>query len=197
MSDHIDSCRTPVVRAAKKLERMGCRAIVGECGWLAYFQQDVTEQVDVPVFMSALLQVPMVQRTISADKVVGILTSEARGLTEAMLRAVGIDPDSNIVIAGADEYGCKELDKLYHIDSEAGDQISEGCYETARDELVRACTTFVEANPKMGALLSTCTGHPPFARAIQSAIDLPVLSWGTMLDYAYSVTVHRDYYGHV
>ena len=36
-----------------------------------------------------------------------------------------------------------------------------------------------------------------FARAIQREIDMPVFSWGTLLDYAYSVVVHRDYYGHV
>jgi hypothetical protein len=32
---------------------------------------------------------------------------------------------------------------------------------------------------------------------IQQAIDLPVFSWGTILGYAYSAVVHRDYYGHV
>ena len=36
-----------------------------------------------------------------------------------------------------------------------------------------------------------------FARALQRRIDIPVFSWGTLLDYAYSVAVHRDYYGHV
>jgi hypothetical protein len=49
----------------------------------------------------------------------------------------------------------------------------------------------------MGALLLECSGTPPFARAIQQAINLPVLSWGTLLDYAYSLAVHRDYYGHI
>ncbi len=34
-------------------------------------------------------------------------------------------------------------------------------------------------------------------RAIQQRLDLPVFSWGTLLDYAYSVVAHRDYYGHV
>ena len=42
-----------------------------------------------------------------------------------------------------------------------------------------------------------CTGFQPFARAVQRVLELPVFSWGTLLDYAYSVTVHRDYYGHV
>ena len=42
-----------------------------------------------------------------------------------------------------------------------------------------------------------CTGFQPFAKSIQRELDLPVYSWSTLLDYAYSVVVHRDFYGHV
>jgi hypothetical protein len=49
----------------------------------------------------------------------------------------------------------------------------------------------------MGAMVLECTGFPPFARALQREIHIPIFSWGTLLDYAYSVAVHRDYYGHV
>jgi hypothetical protein len=196
VADDNSSCRAPIIRAAKKLERMGCRAIAAECGYFAYFQQDVEEQVDVPVFMSALLQVPFMQRVISPDKLVGILTPKAQFLTPTMLRSVGIDPDSNIVIGGADDLGVKEFDRLYHADPQGG-VVPGASYDKAQDELVRASSAFVAAHPKIGALLLTCTGYPPFARAVQRAIDLPLFSWGTLLDYAYSVVVHRDYYGHV
>jgi hypothetical protein len=37
----------------------------------------------------------------------------------------------------------------------------------------------------------------PFARALQREIDIPIFSWSILLDYAFSVTVHQDYYGHV
>jgi hypothetical protein len=196
VADDNSACRRPIIRAAKKLERMGCRAIAAECGYFAYFQQDVVEQVDVPVFMSALLQVPLMQRLISPGRLVGILTPVARFLTPTMLHSVGIDPDSNIVIGGADEFGVKEFDKLYHSDPQSGAGPGAS-YDRAQDELVRAASAFVAANPTIGALLLTCTGYPPFARAVQRATDLPVFGWGTLLDYAYSVVVHRDYYGHV
>ncbi len=42
-----------------------------------------------------------------------------------------------------------------------------------------------------------CTGWQPFTRAIQRAIDLPVYSWGTLLDYANLAVNSREYYGHV
>jgi hypothetical protein len=28
-------------------------------------------------------------------------------------------------------------------------------------------------------------------------VDLPIFTWSTLLDFAYSVVVHRDFYGHV
>ncbi len=45
-----------------------------------------------------------------------------------------------------------------------------------------------------GDVLKKGTGFPPFTRALQRKIDIPLFSWGTLLEYAYSVVVHRDYY---
>ena len=70
-------------------------------------------------------------------------------------------------------------------------------YDKAESDMIRTCTDFCTAHPHIGALMLECTGMQPFARAVQRATDLPVFSWGTLLDYAYSIVVHRDYYGHV
>jgi len=189
-------CLEPILRAAKRLERMGCRAIAAECGYFACFQKEVAAHVDVPVFMSSLLQVPLAQQVIGPDKQVGILCAFRRFLTDAHLEAVGVDPGSDIAIGGAlDEYHCREFENLW----DAGKRPArpEAHYARAEDEFVRSAVDFVAANPRIGALLFECTGFQPFARAAQRVLDVPVFSWGTLLDYAYSVTVHRDYYGHV
>ncbi len=70
-------------------------------------------------------------------------------------------------------------------------------YDKAEREFVQVAVDFYHAHPSMGAMMLECTGMQPFARAIQREIDIPIFSWGTLLDYAYSVAVHRDYYGHV
>lgn len=108
-------CKQPILDAAKRLENMGCRAIAAECGYFAYFQQDVAGYVDVPVFMSSLLQVPMIQQSIGPDKKVGIIAAIGKFLTDQHLINVGIDPKSNYVIVGAqDEYDCTEFDNLWN-----------------------------------------------------------------------------------
>ena len=34
-------CLEPIKQSAKRLEKMGCRAIAAECGYFAYFQKDI------------------------------------------------------------------------------------------------------------------------------------------------------------
>ncbi len=185
----------PIQTAAQKLEKIGCRAIVGECGYFAYFQKEIANSVNVPVFMSSLLQVPLAQQVIRSDQVVGILVFSKAVLTPVHLQAVGIQPDSNYVIDGIMESGCcPEITNLYM----SPDPFARGAdYDTIERELVDFAIDFARRYPQMGALLLECSGTQPFARSIQQAVNLPVFSLGTLLDYAYSVIVHRDYYGHV
>jgi hypothetical protein len=189
-------CLEPIQRAAKKLESMGCRAIAAECGYFAYFQKDIAGYVTVPVFMSSLLQVPFAQQIIGSDKVVGILAAREEQLTQAHLEAVGILPGSNYVITGAEGDGkCEEFSHLWYAPERTDPPAAY--YDKAEKEFVEVAVAFYQDHPTMGAMMLECTGMQPFARAVQREIDIPILSWGTLLDYAYSVVVHRDYYGHV
>jgi hypothetical protein len=189
-------CLEPLLRAARRLERIGVRAIAAECGYFSYFQREVAASVSVPVFMSSLLQVPLAQQIISPHQTVGILMSNAEHLTARHLDSVGILPGSNYVIGGTMElFECEEFDHLWTRDKRTDPPSAR--YNKARDEFLSVATHFYQTHPEMGAMVLECTGFPPFARALQREINIPVFSWGTLLDYAYSIVVHRDYYGHV
>ena len=190
-------CRRAVIAAAKKLERLGCRAIAAECGYFAFFQQDVANAVSVPAFMSSLLQVPFIQQVIGPNKRVGIVCAQAQFLSEQHLVNVGIDlSKTNLAIAGSqDEYGCTEFDNLWN--PLVRPERPEAYFDKAERQMIDCCLAFVDKHPDIGALMLECTGMQPFARAVQREAGLPVFSWGTLLDYAYSVVNHREYYGHV
>lgn len=188
----------PVQRAAQKLEGMGCRAIAAECGYFAYFQKEIANLVDVPVFMSSLLQVPWAQQLIGDNKVVGVLMSESSdfpSLTDRHLESVGIHPGTNFVLGGTMDPGlCMEFEHLWT--EELRTDPPAAYYRKAESEFIPIAVDFYRKHPDMGAMVLECTGFQPFARALQREIDIPIFSWGTLLDYAYSVAVHRDYYGH-
>lgn len=194
-----DALLPAVLAAAKKLERLGCRAVAGECGYFAYFQREVAAELSIPVFMSSMLQVPWAQTLIGPNRTVGILTGAKEALEDRHLEAVGVSLSSNYEVfsfyerCGSDY---PEFRKLWSTKGLRSDPPGAN-FEKAEAEIVTAAVSCVADCPSLGALVLECTGYPPFAQAIQRAIDLPVFSWGTLLDYANSIVAHRSYYGHV
>jgi hypothetical protein len=189
-------CLQPLILAAQRLERLGVRAIVGECGYFAYFQREVAASVRVPVFMSSLLQVSLAQQIIAPDQVVGILMANAAYLTDHHLLSVGVQIGSNYVVGGAmDRLECTQFDHLWTKGLRSDPPQAD--FDKAEAEFLEVAVRFYQQHPNMGAMLLECTGFPPFARALQRQIEIPIFSWGTLLDYAYSVVVHREYYGHI
>jgi len=186
----------PVLAAARKLEHMRCRAIAAECGYFAWFQNEIAAAENVPVFSSSLMQVPMAQTLIGSDRVVGIPVSESNELHDRHLTSVGVQLGSNYVVGGAmDDGKCPQFNSLWTKDLRP--DIPTADYAEAERELLSVAREFAASHPSMGAMVLECTGFRPFARAIQHEIDMPVFSWSTLLDYAYSVSAHRDFYGHV
>jgi len=189
-------CLEPIKKAAKKLERMGCRAISAECGYFAYFQKEITASMDTPVFMSSLLQVPLAQQVIGPKKTVGIYVGTKSAVRDEHLTSVGIQLGSNYVIEGAcDNDVCREFANLWK--EGIRPERPEAYYDKAADEFVSLGVNFFKQNTNMGAMVLECTGFPPFARQLQQEIDIPIFSYSTLHDFAYSIAVHKDFYGHV
>jgi hypothetical protein len=186
----------PVLAAARKLERMGGRAVAAECGYFAWFQKEIAGAVNVPVFASSLLQVPLAQTIIGDDRVVGILVAEGDELYDRHLTSVRVQLGSNYVVQGAKDDGkCPQFDSLWTKDLRPDIPMAD--YSKAEQDIISVAKGFAAEHTMMGAMVLECTGFQPFARAIQREIDMPVFSWSTLLDYAYSVAAHRDFYGHV
>jgi hypothetical protein len=61
--------------------------------------------MDIPVFISSLLQVPWAQSLIGPEKVVGILMSGNKMLLDSHLTNVGVTLGSNYMVGGAMDLG--------------------------------------------------------------------------------------------
>ena len=66
----------PLIAAAVELQEQGIKAITGACGFMALFQREVSEAVEVPVFLSSLLQIPFIYQI--TKKPVGIITADSK-----------------------------------------------------------------------------------------------------------------------
>ena len=88
-----------------------------------------------------------------------------------------------------DDGRCVEFDHLW-TDGLQSDRPSAD-YARAEAEFLGVAVEFYRLHPKMGSMVLECTGFPPFARALQRLINIPIFSWGTLLDYTYSIVDSR------
>ena len=174
------------IQAARELELEGVRAISGACGYFANFQKELADAVNVPVFMSALLQVPLIRMSLRANQKIGVICATKEGLTEKTLQAVGIEKSSSLAIAGLEE--TEEFGSLVRCTKH------EFCNSKVRDEVVAAATQLVE-HDDIGAILLECSDLPPYAADIQRAVNLPVFDYISLHNWIYHAVFQRPYSG--
>ena len=177
-----------IVEGGRELEKQGARAIIGACGYFGNYQKEAAAILDVPVFLSSVLQIPIIRRGLKPNQKVGVICAVADSLTPKLLSQCGIDDLSNIVIAGA-----QDLPEFKNILQCTG---SFNSHEIEQ-QLVELAKQLVSKNPDIGAILLECSDMPPYAWAIQNAVKLPVLDFTTLINWVYNTVVRRPFAGFI
>lgn len=176
----------PFIETAQSLEKEGVKAIATSCGFLAIFHQELANAVKIPVISSSLLQVHMANAIINKGQKVGVLTARAQSLTERHFRGVGIQ-DIPVVVQGMEE--AEEFTAVFIEGKNTLDP------DKVREEIVQAALKLLKIHPEIGALVLECTNMPPYAKAIQDALRIPVFDVVTMIKYVYSALVRQEFVG--
>lgn len=182
------SVRDALIKAAKELESRGVRAISGGCGFFANFQKGVAAAVDVPVFLSALCQIPIIRQGLKPGQKIGVMTAAFDLLGVGAFSQVGVDDMSDLVIVGAEDYG-----EFYKV--RGTHNVGHFNPFKVEQDLAVLAKQMVKDNPEIGAILLECSAMPPYAWAIQNAVDLPVFDFYTLIDWIYNSVVRRPFAG--
>ncbi|NDW46534.1 aspartate/glutamate racemase family protein [Ruegeria sp. PrR005] len=177
----------PLLDAARRLERSGVKAITGSCGFLALFQAEIAQAVSVPVFVSSLVQLPLIHTM--TQRPVGVLTASAPALTEKHL-------------AGAGAAGVPVLVQGMEDSAEFADVILRGVrddmdLDKVESELLAAGRQLVARDPEIGAVLLECTDLPPYAHALQRELQRPVFDIITLASMVHSAVLRGSYAGFI
>lgn len=174
-----------VIKAGKELVKEGVRAITGDCGFMVLYQKQLANMLDVPVFMSSLLQVPFISMTLRQGEKIGIITADSLNLDRVFLKAAGINDTIPLHIAGLqDQPNFSLIGRKGYIDS-----------EKVENEVVSVARNMVEKDPLVKAILLECSMLPPYGAAIQEAVNLPVYDYITMINYVFSAVVKKRFSG--
>jgi hypothetical protein len=174
------------IEVGQKLVAEGVRAVTGDCGFLARYQNRIAEALEVPVFLSSLLQLDFADRVVGPRGRTAIITANSDSLDRTLLDEVTTVPDSRLVIAGLEkkpEFTAAVFDEKGSIDTELIErEVLEVVEEVRSDVAVRA-------------ILLECSLLPPYAAAVQEKTGLPVFDYNTMINYVYSAVVRRRFTG--
>lgn len=179
-----------LVEAAKELEQEGVRAIVTGCGFFSVMQDELVQAVDVPVFTSPLILLPLLLRMIAPSKSIGVFTASKPHLTEGFLRAGGVANMHRIKVFGAES--ASEF-----IATHMGGTRTEIDFGLLEDQIVEIAVKFISDNPDVGIILLECSNFPSFAAAIQKQTGLPIVDFVGFINFIFNSVVSSRYSGFI
>lgn len=176
-----------MVSAARKLESEGVRAITGNCGFMLAYQEQVAASVNIPVFLTSLVQLPMLLQMLGRDRKLGIVTANGAALGPAEFATVGVRDTTRIRVQGMENYP--------HFNDVILKELGTLDEDVMRSEVVEAAVALQRDNPDLGAFMFECSDLPPYSKAVEAATGLPVFDWANFIAYVYNATVPHDYSG--
>ena len=113
--------------------------------------------------------------------------ANSASLDESVLQAVGATDPNRLCIKG--------LEKEKHFVSAIIDENGLLDFERIEAEVVTTAKEMINEEPAVGAILLECSVLPPYAWAVQEAVNLPVFDYITMINFVYSAVVKKSYTG--
>jgi len=162
----------PMLEAAESMIDQGVKAIITSCGFNAIFQKELAGALTIPVYTSALLQIPFIRASLGRKKLL-IITASKQDLKPEHFHAVGV-----MDMHGIEIYGMEEMPEWSKISRSPNTSLS---LRKVGDEVVSLAEVAKKEHPDIGAILLECTDLPPFADAVRKAVNLQVYDLLTMV----------------
>ncbi len=178
-----------LVEAGRELVREGVKAITGNCGFMIYYQDQMAQEFDVPVFMSSLLQLPFISRMLRPGEKIGIISANSKTLSADHLRIATNGVEVPVRVTGLE-------DQPFFYDAIHAEK-GELDFDRVEAEVVQVARALVAGDSKIRAIVFECTDLPPYAAAVQQAVGLPVFDYTTMIDFVFSGLVRSRFEGYV
>jgi hypothetical protein len=187
MFSHNKVLKDKILKAALELQNEGVRAITGDCGFFAVYQEDLVKHLDIPVFMSSLLQIPFMNNLINPKDKIGIITANAKSLDSTVLQPCGADLRERLVIRGLEE--CPNFSASFI------EETGELDKQEVESEIVAVANQMIAEFPEVKLLLFECSVLAPYGPAVQQATGLPIFDFITMINYVYNTVVKKSFTG--
>jgi len=164
-------------KAVQDLEQQGVCGITGDCGFMMAFQTLAREAATVPVFLSSMVQCPLISVAFDKYDKILILTANSDTLKpqkEALLSHCGFDVDDERFLIR----GCQDVPGF--------DAVAKGeavDVEKVTPGIVAMVKKIMREQPDIRAICLECTELPPYADALRAEFDISVFDAITNCDF--------------
>lgn len=173
------------IDAGRKLVQQGAKAIFGNCGFMVLFQREMAAALDVPVFISGLLQLPLIAQGLKPEQSIGIITASDASLSPKHLDIACWGMDVPMHTIG--------LEHKPAFKAAVHEQVGSLDFEKVEQEVVEAALQLQQQHGDIGAILLECTDLPPYAAAVQEATGLAVFDVTTLIAWAFAGVQHKRF----
>ncbi|MDR1651526.1 MAG: hypothetical protein LBR87_07045 [Synergistaceae bacterium] len=176
--------RQNIIDACLRLKGFGIRGVLGDCGLMSLYQDEIGAVTGLPFVGSSLCQIPVVWQMIGRSGSIGVLTGHAEMLGGRHLKNSGWNEDMKLSVQGMqDEPHFAEI-------------VIEGAGELdvnrMRLDVLNASRKLAAKTPSLRALILECSNLAAYSADLAEALGVPVfdtISAANLL--AYSVDPDR------
>eukprot|EP00854_Cymbomonas_tetramitiformis_P026334 gene26334-32296_t len=154
-----------MISAIRWLEAKQVVGITGDCGFMMAYQVFVRRNTELPVFMSSMMQAPMLIAAHDQDAKFAIFTANSKSLEpnlEFLLTDCGVEVDVDRFVLPA---------------------------------ILKRVRKLVKDEPELAAIILECTELPAYADAIRAETGLPVFDAITLVDFFHSASSDNPHFG--
>jgi hypothetical protein len=161
-----DEIRGHLLDAIQSLKARGISAVVGDCGLMSLYQEDMAAAAGPIVAASALCQIPLVWQLIGRRGKIGIITGHSGLLGEAHLLSSGWVPAIPLVIQGMENEAHFE-----EIVIKGGHALDPKKME---EDVRRASRSLMDQGEDIRAVIIECSNLASFSYVVREETSLPV-----------------------
>jgi hypothetical protein len=168
-SDLIDGSpeiRASLLEAVGELKSRGVSAVIGDCGLMSLYQEDIAGQEGLIAAASSLCQIPLVWQLVGRRGEIGIITGHSKLLKEAHLVQSGWRPEMPLVIQGMEDE--KHFEEIVIKGGHNLDPLK------MEEDVRRACATLCSRSGALRAVIIECSNLATFSCAVREETGLPV-----------------------
>lgn len=171
------------IAAIKYLDSLGVSAIIGDCGFMLWFQELASQHTHLPIAMSSLCSLPSVTVALGQHGKIAIFTASADSLEpmhDLIKDMCGIEThEDKFVIVGCEDI--EGFDPIF-----VGGKLDA---KKATAGIVEKAKKVVREHPIRGFFFE-CTQLPPFSDAVRAATHKPV--WDSITNADFFITAFVD-----